>query len=668
MSLGRKLALVSLVLLVLPWAAWRFVGTTEGLLRQGEERALLATADTLARSLDSLAALPAPSAAAGLYVWPAERPLSVDGYADEWRDWPGLFTDLPALDGEAEDTGARLALAENGRGLYLMLRVRDPERRYRARPGAPARGADHLRLRIRRGERERSLVIAPLAPGSVRPREAGGKGERSTVTGEWQETAEGYSVELRLPRPESVTGLGVAVVDAGGEATRRHGTGDAAEPAAVRPLVRPRAATGERLAALLPADTRAWVVDADGWVIARAGALELTGPGRPWLRNLIYRYLLAAPLAAPAERGGERARLGGTELEAGLAGRPATRWRAAGGTGGVLVSAAQPLPGGGALLLERASDGVLLLTDRALGGMLVAVLASVALALAALLLFARRLSWRIRALRDAAAGAVDGRGEVRLELPEQAAGDEIGDLARGLGRTLESLRRYTLYLRSLTGRLAHELRTPLAVVTSSLDNVNPQALAGPERRYLERARGGASRLATLLRAMSEATRVEQSLAETPGETIDLGSLVADYTEAYGELYPGLDIRFTPPPASCRLTCMPELIGQMLDKLVDNAAGFAPPGGWIRLALTPQEDAVILSVANQGPALPQPSQDLFDALVSQRPQGSGGDRAHLGLGLTIVRLVAERHGGRAEADNLPGGEGVVFRVTLRDLPP
>ena len=102
------------------------------------------------------------------------------------------------------------------------------------------------------------------------------------------------------------------------------------------------------------------------------------------------------------------------------------------------------------------------------------------------------------------------------------------------------------------------------------------------------------------------------------------------------------------------------MAQLLDKLVDNAVSFSPPGSRIDVTLAAGGDELVLSVANRGPTLPAKMRGrLFDSLVSIREQRDG--RPHLGLGLHIVALVADFHGGRCEADDLPDGSGVVFRV-------
>jgi signal transduction histidine kinase len=70
---------------------------------------------------------------------------------------------------------------------------------------------------------------------------------------------------------------------------------------------------------------------------------------------------------------------------------------------------------------------------------------------------------------------------------------------------------------------------------------------------------------------------------------------------------------------------------------------------------------LLQFGNRGPALPPEIADrLFDSMISARKEASG-DNPHLGLGLYIVRLIAEFHGGRASARNWAGGGGVVIQI-------
>jgi two-component system sensor histidine kinase ChvG len=105
---------------------------------------------------------------------------------------------------------------------------------------------------------------------------------------------------------------------------------------------------------------------------------------------------------------------------------------------------------------------------------------------------------------------------------------------------------------------------------------------------------------------------------------------------------------------------------MLDKLVENAVEFSPQEGLIRLSLDCAIDACRVSVANQGSALPPgASERLFDSLVSVRPRRDG--TPHLGLGLHIVKLIAEHHGGKVLARNSEQLGGAEFTVTLPTPP-
>ncbi len=109
---------------------------------------------------------------------------------------------------------------------------------------------------------------------------------------------------------------------------------------------------------------------------------------------------------------------------------------------------------------------------------------------------------------------------------------------------------------------------------------------------------------------------------------------------------------------------PELLVQALDKLVANAVSFSAPDSPVRIALLSDVINAVIEVENTGPLLPEVhSARLFDSMVSLREGQSEGAEPHLGLGLFIVRLVAEFHGGSASGRNRADGSGVVMSLTL-----
>jgi K+-sensing histidine kinase KdpD len=103
---------------------------------------------------------------------------------------------------------------------------------------------------------------------------------------------------------------------------------------------------------------------------------------------------------------------------------------------------------------------------------------------------------------------------------------------------------------------------------------------------------------------------------------------------------------------------------MLDKLLDNATGFAPPQSEIHLILSSSEKSILIAIENKGPLLPTTMQhQLFDNMVSVRDTQAIKQGTHLGLGLHIVRLISEYHQGSVKAENLPDKSGVRFTIQL-----
>jgi signal transduction histidine kinase len=315
----------------------------------------------------------------------------------------------------------------------------------------------------------------------------------------------------------------------------------------------------------------------------------------------------------------------------------------------------------GAVIAEKSSASVVEATDTAFGRLAFwAVLATLLVAIG-LLLYASFLSMRIRRLSTAAQQAMQdpASGSLANRFPDTGAADEIGDLNRAYKQLLIRLDEYTQYLKTLTGKLSHELRTPLAIIRSSLDNLEHEKLDPEARVYSERAAEGAGRLTAILNAMSTASHLEQSIKSAEFETFDLNELIENAGAGYRDAYPEASIQLKSPNHAVMIDGSPDLVMQLLDKLVDNARDFCPAQGVIELGLLETESGVRLTVSNDGPPLPEHMQSqLFDSLVSVR-ETREANTAHLGLGLYIVRLIAERHNARVFAENREDGSGVVF---------
>jgi two-component system, OmpR family, sensor histidine kinase ChvG len=425
---------------------------------------------------------------------------------------------------------------------------------------------------------------------------------------------------------------------------------------------------------------RIWVVNRDLDVLARAGSLKGVRSSASadaslprvwqWLDRELLHPLYALVLQQPTDDFNEqqegRILLPAREIDGALAGiltierRPTPDGRA------VIVSAAHPIWVGdhvrGAVIVEETTNAVLAERNRAFERLFSIVLAALLIGSVALTVFASILSARIRRLRDEAEAAIDEQGRVRGAVTASAAGDEIGDLSRSFSSVLTRLAQYASHQQDMASRLSHELRTPVAVVRSSLDNLRASTLPEEAHVYIGRAQQGLNRLAQILTRMTEATRLEQSLGDAERERFDVARVVAGCVDGYRAAYPGRSIVLEAPPGELFIDGAPDLIAQMLDKLIANAIEFAAGSAPVVVSLVGDDASVRIAVDNEGPALPGAMTGrLFDSMVSVR--SDPGSQPHLGLGLYIVRLIAEFHGGSVAAKNRDDGRGVVVTVVL-----
>ena len=415
--------------------------------------------------------------------------------------------------------------------------------------------------------------------------------------------------------------------------------------------------------------TRLWVVDTRSRVRGLSGSLrgdEHEPRAGGWLRPIAARIVPTPRVAVGDESRPVREQINGALI--GVTRTPI--WRGTVNRDVAILSAAQPVYVGddivGALVVEETTASIQLLKQSALENLLGVTLLLVAAAFLLLLGYAGRLAARIRRLHREAEAAIDSQGRVRGAIAPSKARDEIGDLARTMSAVLERLKAYNAYLEAMAGRLSHELRTPVAVVRSSLDNLREHPVPEEARKYIERAGEGVERLARLISRLSESTRLERLLESAERERFDLARVVSGCVEGYRAAYAPRTFHLDLPPEPAWLDGVPDAIAQLLDKLAENANDFATVGTPIVVSLDPWGRGWRLAVENAGPPIPEGARSrLFDSMVTLREgqAASRDDAAHLGLGLYIVRLVAQYHGGTVRAANLPEGRGVRFEVEL-----
>jgi dedicated sortase system histidine kinase len=676
-SIRLQLLMVALTTLVLPWAGCQYARELETALRDSQEQSLLASAGTIANALsaqpqrvfrdpDDMASF--VPGRGDLYVYPLRSAPLLDGYRDDW----GVAADptpLPTAIGYA----ARVQAGSTMRYLYLYMEVDDAH--FDAEPDDvhPERDRfDRIDLDLERPDGSRAYYFfGTSAPGLIAAQSIvnGGDGRdhaspEPRIQAYWLQSAAGYHLEVRIPASLVGSRLWIEARDGQGPATA--GVNALHDPEGGHLFSR-TAGLDELLGTFVRDGIRATVIDSNALILGVAGTVGEGAPGNAeeapasWYRRFMAVDASSFPLfSSPPDR------LGGDGVTTALGGHRHAEWVRNSGSEELLLTAAAPLSidgqTRGAVFLEQAGDQLLSLRDQAVSRLFELTLLATVAAVIVMFGLATWISLRLGRLREAAEGAVSSDGKIRLEMPGSTSADEIGALARGFERLLVRLNEHTQYLRTLGGKLSHELRTPLTIVRSSLDNLEAEGLSEAHQRYVDRARGGTLRLQSILSALGAAARVEESIRQSELVNVDLRELLASAVAAYRDGFKHARFVLETPAGPCFVRGAPDLLVQLLDKLIENAADFCPSGGAITVLLERRAGNYELQVQNDGPPIPPALHGrLFESLFEQRQDRD--DKPHFGLGLYIVRLIAEFHGGAAVAANRADGGGAVFTITL-----
>jgi signal transduction histidine kinase len=199
---------------------------------------------------------------------------------------------------------------------------------------------------------------------------------------------------------------------------------------------------------------------------------------------------------------------------------------------------------------------------------------------------------------------------------------------------------------------------------TSLENLQMHGLAEGQQRYIDSAQRGLVKISAIVEKLADAANLEQALQEDELEPLDLFHLVQTYVHHQNPMQKSgeADVVFVANEGDISVAGVDYRIEQLLDKLLDNARDYRHEDSLIIVRLYRQEYDCYLEVENNGPNIPDELlAGMFNSMVSARTASAG--HAHFGLGLYIVRLISQFHGGRVSAHNLANPSGVLFRVSL-----
>jgi two-component system sensor histidine kinase ChvG len=678
-----KLLLLSVVILSIPYVGFEYLRELERYLREAQDTSLVnyarATAGTL-HERESLFPIHDDNPGETLYVHEVTHSIQIDGYSRDWETyipWSDVYT-LPAITHTVNSLTFKLIVGRYQQMLFVLIQTNDDRIVYQKVDEPDSIDNDHVILALpdRQG-RMKHYYFSPTAPGKIRPfsyqtsldefsDEYQEMEYATNISGEWQASADGYNLEIAIPLALVGERMGFVVVDSDGYETTRLGTAGDNTTLSPGRLMQSSRRIRQIVTNLGQVEgQRVWVLNNQGQVLTSIGTLDKSLPDVN--RNIFYSLILPAVSTRVSDDLAGKSRLQGEEVKQALSGKTEIRWRTAPDGEAVIISAATPVwvqdEVRGVVVVEESSSGIQMLRRNATASLFNKTLLSCLVVTLFLLLFATHLSSRIKRLSQQAKAAIDEHGRVVGDFQTDRSKDEIGDLSRSYDAMLDRLREYNHYLENMAGRLSHEMRTPIAVVQSSIEQLESISPADDTGQYVSRAKQGMERLSLILTRLSEATRLEQAMQSAEKELTDINALVKNCTEGYRLAYTANVFELSSADERISSTIAPDLFVQMLDKMIANAVDFGAAGKPIVIKLSKNRNLWQIAVVNYGSSLPADMEDqLFNSMISMRADKTDND-PHLGLGLYIVRLIAEYFDGIATARNLPDNTGVIIMVDL-----
>ncbi len=709
LSIRSKLIWLVLAMLSIPWMGGRYVVEMKEFLLQGQKDALLLTAGGIATILndrtdlfDNEGGVPELlGEKSDSFAYQLPRLIQLDGDASDWgrsvllekREFTEGKPSLCDANFDPDDFALQHLLGYRSEWLYALFEVTDNNIVYR----------DLERRKLGNGDHIRVLIQHPYGPLTRYTLVARGPGRMSAylVSGDWQspllgdpvedvvavlkETDYGYAVEMRMPRylVGRYSRLGFNVIDVDDAETRELRAQISTYPQAENTQPGRVLLTSPEITQLIRGlnqpNSRIWIIDKQQQVRAVVGGLSPpraiekpdAEPKSMWqefqakLTTKLDAYLKRPDVVFEDLPSDITVRRDEMIIDV-LNGKPRSDSRRSVDQKVRIVMAGHPIRGGssvlGAVVVEQSSHAILRGQYELLKSLASASLLVFAFVTLALVAFAWRLTVRIGRLHDTTERAISAEGRVqKSSIPTRVyPQDELGDLGRSITSMLQRLSGYTSYLEGLPDTLAHEMNNPLNVVSSSLQRLEQEQESIRGDKYMERAQAGIQRLKHLLSSLTQAANLEDAMHTEDRQKLNLSSLLTDYTGGVQSMFEFHHFLLKLDADDLYILGSGDHIAELLDKLIDNAVQFGVPNTVIEIALLEVEDGLLLTVANEGAVIAEGQQDrVFEPMVSLGRKDA--TTSHLGLGLYVVRLIADYHQARAWMANRQDGTGVVVSV-------
>ncbi|BCS35386.1 sensor protein ChvG [Luteitalea sp. TBR-22] len=450
------------------------------------------------------------------------------------------------------------------------------------------------------------------------------------------------------------------------------------------------------LARTIPGDTRVRVYDRMGRLVAdsarlaarvepaRTASYDAVVPTRDfwlyrlgaWLAGLRQRAgAWLRDIASPRPPAGASAGNGADgrlpEVDAALAGRYGAATRPTPGQRSLTLTVALPVLGAigaeapatrvGAVTVSQSTFRVL----QALYAVRLHIFRIVVGTLGLSALLSALLTWTIvrpiRRLRRSALSLARGERAMSTTFPGTERRDEVGDLARALEELTRRLQSHVALLEAFAGDVAHEVRNPLASIRTAVDVLAQSTDPDERARFAQLLARDVERLDRLVVGMRDLARVDSAIEREAVRPVSVSGLVSEFVRHRA---PAQALVLDVGPGDALVRAQPERVAQVVENLVDNAIAFSPAPGSVVIGVREDGGAVVLTVGDRGPGIPEEHRDrVFERFFSYRPGANTGRHEHAGLGLAIVKAIVDAYGGSITTRARDGGGGALFEVRL-----
>jgi two-component system sensor histidine kinase TctE len=296
------------------------------------------------------------------------------------------------------------------------------------------------------------------------------------------------------------------------------------------------------------------------------------------------------------------------------------------------------------------------------------ILLRMALPQALLILFAAILVWyavgRGLAPLSTLRKEIETRSHRDLSaLPEEQAPQEVQPLIRAMNDLLQRLSKTLAAQQRFIADAAHQLRTPIAGIKTQTELALRQSPSGDAQTTLRQLQTATEQTTRLINQLLSLARAEPGVERThTTERLNLGKLGREATTEWvpRALARDIDLGFDGGENSAMIAGDAFLLREMLNNLLDNAIRYTQAGGQVTVRVIPEGDRMALSVEDNGPGIPESERErVFERF--HRLLGTGVDGC--GLGLAIVREIAQSHGADVSLGPGAAGSGTLVKITF-----